>query len=95
MNVDLLKEEIKAANKRISKENEFIAKTEHDIALYLCPFSIGDEVISPNGEKEIVASIRYSGWGVGYDFKVFKIKKDGTPYKVSAYTCSVEKYVAA
>lgn len=83
MNIELLKEEMQAANERIQKEREYISRTKQEIANYLCPFSVGDNVVSPNGEKIIIASIKYSGWGAGYDFKAFKIKKDGNPYKDS------------
>ena len=95
MNIELLKEEIAAKRDVISKAKEYIRKTEQEIAEYLCPFSVGDRVISPEGTHQVIASIGYSGYGCGYSFKVFKIKKDGVPYKDSCHAYNLEKYVAA
>ena len=97
MNIELLKEGIKEARAKIAEEKAFISESEQEVAEYLCPFAIGDKVLSPKGKKEIVASISYCSWSrAGYEIKVFKIKKDGKPYKQSTYAFGdYEKYVKA
>ena len=96
MDVQALKAKIKDAEDRISKEKEYVRQAKQDIAEHLCPFKVGDEVINKNGDRQIVASIRYCGWSrAGYDFKIFKIKKDGTPYQQSCDAWGVGGYSLA
>ena len=83
MDIDILKGEIKAANSRIAQDQLCVRQAQQEIADYLCPFDVGDKVISQKGEKAIIASISYRGWDGGYSFRVFKIKKNGEPYKDS------------
>lgn len=92
MNIELLQDEIKAANKLISEQKAFVNKTKQEIADYLCPFKAGDKVINSRGEPEIIGSITYTEYGAGYSFKIFKIKKDGSPYKYTSYAYDESYY---
>lgn len=84
MDIKLLEDEINSAQGRIAKDKEYIAKTRQEIAEHLCPFKVGDHVISPEGNEEVIASIRFITWLIRkYEFKVYKIKKNGEPYKES------------
>ena len=86
MNIELLEEEIKQKKIEMLATDEYISKTQQEIAEYSCPFTIGQRVASEGGEEVIIASISYRCWGRDkYDFKVFRMKKDGTPYKQSQY----------
>ena len=96
MDIDKLKHDIEIAESDIRISERFIYDTKQSIAEYLCPFKVGDKVISSTGECEVVASIKYKSWGKkGYRFKVFRIKKDGTPYKQSQHAYYEEKYTKA
>jgi hypothetical protein len=89
MNVELLKEEIKAKNKQINEMRNYIRHAHQSIAEYLCPFKVGDRVMSPKGERQAIASISHQPYGDEYSFKVFKIKTNGELYKNSQYVyCS-------
>ena len=96
MNIELLKEEMKQAREVISSKESFIRVTRREIAAYICPFSVGERVVSPEGDEQIISSISYRSWGNPlYDFKVFKIKKNGEPYVNSTYAYNLEKYTKA
>lgn len=95
MDIELLKEEIRSANEVINKKRDYIQQTQREIAEYLCPFEVGDRVISGDGEEAEIASISYKAYSPGYTFTVFKIKKDGSPYKNSSNVWwDIEKYTA-
>lgn len=83
MDIKLLEDEINSAQRRIAKNKKYIAKTRQEIAEHLCPFKVGDNILSPEGVKVIVASIHHRSWGDNYEFKIYKIKNDGEPYKDS------------
>ncbi len=95
MNIDKLKQDIEIAESGIRVSERFIYDTKQSIAEHLCPFKVGDQVISGTGECEIVAGIKYKPWGIGYSFNIFRVKKDGTPYKQSQYAYYEEKYTKA
>jgi hypothetical protein len=95
MNIDKLKQDIEIAESDIRISESFIYDTRQSIAEHLCPFKVGDKVISGTGEREIVADISYKKWGVGYSFNIFRVKKDGAPYKQSQYAYYEEKYTKA
>ncbi len=94
MNVEKLLEEIKVAKNKIAEYQNDIRKTEQDIANHLCPFKVGQEVISPRGEEQFIASIKFSGSGSMYEFKVFKKKKDGKSFTKSCYAWEQGGYKA-
>lgn len=95
MDVKLLKEQIKVKNKQISEMRKFVRQSEHEIAKYLCPFEIGQRVISPKGNVEVVAHISHVSYGVGYEFKIYKIKENGEAYKNSQYAYRLGEYKPA
>ena len=96
MNIELLKEEMDQAKKVIDIKKEYIRNTEQEIAEYVCPFSVGERVVSPKGDEQIICSISYCGWSHRpYDFKIFKIKKNGEPFVNSSYAFSVLEYTKA
>lgn len=96
MDIDKLKKDIKDAEQVIFNKKEYIAATKQAIAEHLCPFKAGDLVLNDKGEEEIIGAINYCGWnGIGYDFMVRKIKKNGQPYKDLRHTYSEENYTAA
>ncbi len=95
MDIDKLKQDIKSAEADIKISERFIYDAKQSIAEHLCPFKVGDDVISGTGEREIVAGIRYKTWGIGYSFNIFRVKKDGTPYKLSQHAYCEEKYTKA
>lgn len=86
MDIESLKIKIEEAESRICSHEEYIIKTKKEMAEYLCPFKVGDEVINGSGGKEIIASINYKSYGSNYSFDVFRIRKNGEPYK---FSCSV------
>jgi len=93
MNVKLMKELIARAEEEITERSKFIKDTKQEIAEHLCPFKVGEEVLNKDGEREIIASISYCSWNrINYDFKIFKIKKSGEPYKQSHHAWNEEKY---
>ncbi|MBL4940945.1 MAG: hypothetical protein JKY81_04705 [Colwellia sp.] len=82
MRIETLKEEIKEAKEVIEMKKEFISRSQQEIAEHLCPFNVGNTVVDGKGVKQVVASIFYKSWGNNnYDFKTFKIKKNGELYK--------------
>ena len=95
MDIDKLKHDIEIAESDVRISERFIYDTKQSIAEYLCPFKVGDKVISGTGEREIVADISYKKWGTGYSFNIFRVKKDGAPYKQSQYAWNEEKYTKA
>ncbi len=95
MDIDKLKQDIEIAESGIRVSERFIYDTKQSIAEHLCPFKVGDKVISSTGEREVVASIKYKPWGIGYSFNIFRVKKDGTPYKLSQHAYCEEKYTKA
>ena len=95
MDIDKLKEDIRAAQAEIKKKNEFISLSRSAIASHLCPFAVGDMVLSPKGNKEIIASVNYEGYGAGYSFHIHKIKKNGEPYLNSTFVWRCAEYVKA
>jgi len=56
------------------------------LAEQLCPFKVGDLVVSPRGKRQIVAEIQHANYGKGYEIRVFNIKKDGKPFKNPTYS---------
>ena len=82
MNIDDKKLEIKAIEERIRLDQKKLAAASQELAEELCPFNIGDR-ITDNGRKLIVAHISSCGWGSRYTMRVFKIKRDGTPFSIS------------
>ncbi len=94
MNVEKLLEEIKVAKSKIAEYQNDIRKTEQDIANHLCPFKVGQEVISPQGEEQFIASIKFNSYGRMYDFKVFKKKKNGEPFNKSSCAWGQHGYKA-
>ncbi len=95
MDIYKLKQDIEIAESDIRISERFIYDTRQSIAEHLCPFKVGDDVISGTGEREVVASIEYKPWGIGYSFNIFRITKGGTPYKLSQHTYCEEKYTKA
>jgi hypothetical protein len=95
MDIKLIDDEIKAKKEIISKAQAYIRKAEQEIAEYLCPFKVGDKVLSAQGELEIVASIAPRRFGTRYEFKIYKIKKSGEPYKISQHVYPQEGYKLA
>ena len=80
MDVEFLKEEIKASKLCIEVHEEFIKKTKQSIADYLCPFVVGQKIIDKSGEIVAVHEVRFCGWSrSGYDIRIKKFKKDGQP----------------
>lgn len=92
MDIELLKSEIKEARGIINKKMAYIKNAEQEIAEHLCPFSVGDRILTKDGEEREVAKISYSHYGEGYQLKVYKIKKNGEPYKDSNYVWYDEGY---
>ena len=95
MDVEFKLQEIKLKEIEIKDISDFIKQERQAIAEYLCPFKVGQEVVSGKGEHHIVADIKYKSWGNTYAFEVFKIKKDGEPYKDSCYASCQSEYTAA
>jgi hypothetical protein len=95
MNVQQLEDEIKAKRAVINEANCYISKTQKEIAEYLCPFKVGDSVISLEGNIETIASVSYRSYSPKYEFKVFRTKKNGEPYKESSFPFNQGKYKAA
>ena len=95
MDIDKLKHDIEIAESDVRISERFIYDTKQSIAEYLCPFKVGDKVISSTGEREVVACIRYKPWGIGYSFNIFRVKKNGAPYKQSQSAYYEEEYTKA
>ena len=94
MDIDAIKEEIKAKEQEISRLKSYIRSARQEIAEDLCPFKVGDRVINRFGGEEEIASIHYRDYGIGYCFKVYKIKKNGEPYQCSCEVYNLDKYSA-
>lgn len=91
------REDIIREHKRvIGEQNIQINLIGQKIAEFLCPFVVGERVLNAEGKIEIIHSILYTGapnkYNSGYNFKVKRIKKDGTPYKDSSHVWNSEKY---
>ncbi len=96
MDVDKLKHDIEIAVTGIRVSERFIYDTKQSIAEHLCPFKVGDKVISGTGGREVVAGIYYESWSIrGYTFNVFRLKKDGTQYKKSQCAYGEDEYTKA
>jgi uncharacterized protein (DUF2147 family) len=95
MDVEFKLQEIKLKEIEMKAISDFIKQERQSIAEYLCPFKVGQEVISKHGEHQIIADIKYKSFGNTYAFEVFKIKKEGKPYKDSCYVSCQSEYTAA
>jgi len=73
--------EIEEKEELLLDKRAALSKLQQALAEQLCPFKVGDLVISPRGNRQIVAEIQHADYGKGYNFTVFNFKKDGTPYK--------------
>lgn len=82
MNIETQKLEIRALKDRLTADRRLLAAAEQDLAEELCPFSVGDR-LSGECENYLVASIDSQPCGDRFSIRVYKIKKDGTPFKFS------------
>ena len=94
MQIEKLQKEIKEKRVIINNANDFILKTQQDIANHFCPYIVGDKVLNKDNEEQLIASIKYTSYKPFYSFKIFKIKKDGNPHKHSCYAYYPEDYKA-
>ena len=100
MDIEAEKQRCQRAENQIKVEKEIIRESKLAVALSECPFDVGDKVINGNGETETIALISFYSWPSSYDsrayqFKVFKTKKDGKPYKDSSYVWNYKGYKKA
>ena len=79
----------------IKKEvDQRIIELKQAIADERCPFRVGEKVFNKRyNESAIVAVIFYKSYSCGYGLKVFKIKKNGEPYKEACHAYNEEEYV--
>ena len=94
MDIEKAKLKIKEAESVIDEKKNLIRNEKQKIAEYLCPFQVGQRVLNKDGKEEVIACIKYQGYGKGYEFKIFKIKKNGEPYKEPNYAYCQDKYTA-
>lgn len=95
MNIEAELKEIKQIEGKISELNAELRNKRQSIAEYACPFEVGQRVISGEGELQEIALIYPSQYAPLYDFKVYKIKKDGSAYSNMQYAYRVNEYTAA
>ena len=73
MQIEKLQKEIKEKRVIINNANDFILKTQQDIANHFCPYIVGDKVLNKDNEEQLIASIKYTSYKPFYSFKIFKI----------------------
>jgi len=84
MDIQSEKERCERAEEQIKAERAIIAASKQAVADHDCPFEVGETVLNPDGEKEVIARIFFRGWNgkyrPRYEFTIFKIKKNGEKY---------------
>lgn len=94
MDIEATKILISDLEESINLKKGAVLQLRQEMCEFLCPFTVGQRVINADNEPEIVASISAGYSIVGYDFKTFKIKAGGVPYKRASYVSSIAKYTA-
>ena len=92
MNIEALKKAIEGHEEVIRVTKDEIARKGQLIADYLCPFDVGEKIISDENLVAVVHEIGYSKWSNGYNLFVKKIKKDGSLYKYPTQCYRTEQY---
>lgn len=92
MDIESVNVQIKNAQAVIQSKKEFIESSRQEMAEYLCPFSVGEKVVNPEGETEIVAAVYSKTGGLMYGFTVYKIKVNGEPYINSCDAWYADRY---